>query len=64
MRKTRRRKWKVCVGLRSLVLLATSYGNACRKAFRELIRQRHLKCQLLTDHETGGFVGVSAAPCE
>lgn len=40
-------------------VIAKSVGNAYRKAFRNAIRLKHEKRQPRTDHETGGFEGVT-----
>lgn len=50
-----KKQWRVIIGTKDARVNARHYGNAVYLACRELKIQKPA-----TDHNTGGFVGVSA----
>ena len=55
MRKQRKRLWRVIIGYREAKVSARNFGAAVHLACRRLGMRK--PC---TDHNTGGWVGVSA----
>jgi hypothetical protein len=54
-----KRPWIVYVGLLSVPVVARTFGAACRRAFKGLIRGEIISRQPQTDYESGGWKGVS-----
>ncbi len=69
-----KRTWRIVIhGVGAAVVTARWFGEAARRAARMLTRTLTCKVtgatrivphKLITDHETGGWVGVSGAPLD
>lgn len=68
MKKPPKSRWRIIIAGRAAEVTARWFGEAVRRAARVLIRvvkdkrtkqTRTLPCKLITEFETGGWVGVS-----